>query len=118
MTASDIPLELKGIATSLRNHLGSIIDRTALLQDLLVALEAWYVTFRNARYEDIRERYLALMEGRGAPVRVALPTGELQGTIVGISDEGSLLLQLPTGEEKSVHMGEITRVRTHHVTYD
>jgi BirA family biotin operon repressor/biotin-[acetyl-CoA-carboxylase] ligase len=108
----DLPPEMVGRATSLHQLLGRPVDRAELLDALLAAL----VT----RVDDLdsapgRERLAADLAARcttvGIRVRVELAQGGFEGTAVGVSTDGHLLVEGDDGVCRTVVAGDVVRVR-------
>lgn len=97
-------------ATSLELESGHIVDRTALLADLLHHLRATYDDWR-LRPADLREAYRGLSVTVGEQVRAELPGGEtLEGTATAIDDDGRLVLDTPSGS-RTVGAGDVIHAR-------
>lgn len=103
--------ELHSTATSIKIESGQHVDRIRFLQQLLATLEAWYGTFLQSSYDEIRRAYLAHFELFGQPVRIQQADTVIRGTITGISPEGALGLRRSDGQEITVHSGDVLRVR-------
>jgi BirA family transcriptional regulator, biotin operon repressor / biotin---[acetyl-CoA-carboxylase] ligase len=112
MNEKDFPPELRSTATSLMIESGKPVDRIRFLQQLLASLEAWYGTFLQSSYEEIRRAYLALFELLDQPVRIQQVDASIRGTVTGISPEGSLELRLPGGEAMTIYSGDVLQIRT------
>lgn len=97
-------------ATSLELESGHIVDRTALLADLLLGLGAAYDDWR-LRPADLRQAYRDLSVTLGEPVRAELPGGEtFEGTATAIDDDGRLVVDTPSGE-RIVGAGDVIHAR-------
>jgi len=107
----DLPPELRGIATSLRQLAGDDVDREALLQALLAALGPRIASFdteagRAQLAGDLRSACTTL----GRPVRVDLPDESFTGTAVAVNDVGHLVVDVD-GESRTVVAGDVVHVR-------
>lgn len=105
---ADMPVELRSTATSLREAGGRPVDRAELLRRLLESLETELDAIEAGRSP--LGRYAAACTTIGARVRVETPNGELDGTVVGLSERGELVLETATGVT-TVASGEVVRVR-------
>jgi BirA family transcriptional regulator, biotin operon repressor / biotin---[acetyl-CoA-carboxylase] ligase len=107
----DMPPEIGAIATSLRDVVGAPVDRVALLDRLLDAL--------NAEVEGVvagrspLERYRAVCSTLGTDVRVTMPGKVVVGRASDIDATGSLVLDtaggrvvVPTGEVEAVRRSD------------
>ncbi len=72
--------------------------------------EAWETRFRVWRvsgFAAIREAWLGLAAGLGAPIEVRLPTETLHGRFETLMPDGALSLLLPSGARRAVTAGEV-----------
>ncbi|MBX3357266.1 MAG: biotin--[acetyl-CoA-carboxylase] ligase [Phycisphaeraceae bacterium] len=96
-TASELPDDLPTPVTTLRDELATDANAAGVLDEVLRRLYRAltgrgldHITLMRARRQ---------LHGVGKPARVTLPDGSsLEGTIVGLSDSGTLILRAPTGE--------------------
>jgi BirA family transcriptional regulator, biotin operon repressor / biotin---[acetyl-CoA-carboxylase] ligase len=103
------PNELADRATSLRRALGETVDRTALVADLLAALEPLFDDFESRGAPAAVEAF-SLFAGLPDRCRVAVPgqTGELlEGTALGIDPDGALRVRDETGQVHRILSGEL-----------
>jgi BirA family biotin operon repressor/biotin-[acetyl-CoA-carboxylase] ligase len=107
----DLPLELVGSATSLYLLTGGPVDRSALFEALLAALEPRVaglgtVSGRAAQAADFRTRCATL----GTPVRVELVGGRFEGIARDVTPEGHLVVEVG-GERRTVIAGDVVHLR-------
>jgi len=107
----DLPPELRGVATSLRQLAGVPVDREALLAALLTALGPRVASFATEAGKvqlagDLRSACTTL----GTPVRVDLPDGSFTGTAVSVTDDGHLVVGTDGGP-RTVVAGDVFHVR-------
>jgi BirA family biotin operon repressor/biotin-[acetyl-CoA-carboxylase] ligase len=105
---SDMPAEIGGSATSLSSLAGADVDRAALLDRLLNALDDELVAVEAGRSP--LDRYGAACVTIGREVTVESAGETLAGTALGLDAHGSLLLQTPSGEV-ALSTGEVETVR-------
>lgn len=106
MAAEDLPV---ASATSLLLE-GAATDKTALMIEVLTALNEAYVQWRQDPAA-LAARYAALCVTLGQQVRVVLGgADEVTGTAVGIGDSGGLRVRTPTGE-RVLAAGDVVHVR-------
>jgi BirA family biotin operon repressor/biotin-[acetyl-CoA-carboxylase] ligase len=99
-------------ATDIASHGGTAPSRTALLGALLPSLAQSLAQFSREGFAPFREEWMRLHAWRGR--RVVLSTADrrvTEGTIVGIAEDGALMLASAKGVER-FHSGELSlRVR-------
>ncbi len=109
---SDLPDELLGSATSLRQQVGSPVDRSELFDALLDALGPRAADLesdpgRARQAGDFRARCTTL----GAPVRVELADEVFEGLATDLTPEGHLVVEVG-GATRTVVTGDVVHVRT------
>lgn len=105
---AEMPSELAGAATSLRELSGTLLDRAALLSHLAEALEH-RIAAVEAGLSPV-EAYRAACSTLGALVTVETPEGPVTGRARAIDDHGALLVEGPHGTTR-VPSGELLRLR-------
>ena len=108
---ADLPPELRGVACSLRQLVGSEVDREALLAALLDALGPRVtalatVAGRVRLADDLRAGCTTL----GTIVRVDLPDTSFSGTATSVTDDGHLVVDVE-GTLRTVVAGDVVHVR-------
>ncbi len=108
---SSFPAELSG-ATSLRKELGKPIDRVGLLCQVLLQLESDYFLFLQHRgLEPLLGRVREFSSLIGETVSVSTGEDSVLGEVLGIDEEGKLLLRLSSGKISPLIAGEVRQVR-------
>ena len=107
----DLPDHLVGTVTSLRQEAGRPVDRTALLQALLAALEPRVKALatedgRLLQAADLRQRCTTV----GRRVRVELANEWFEGTATDVTAEGHLLVDTGDGVRTTV-AGDVVHLR-------
>ncbi len=101
------PPEIAARATSIEAELGRSIDRTILLDELLVTIPARYNRLCQGDADDILRAWrIAAPSARGTRVEWSTPQGPRHGVTAGIDDAGALLVQTASGLERII-AGEI-----------
>ncbi len=104
---ADFP-EIRSIATSLSDELGTKVSRLDLVRSLLQETEYLYLAASagNTVYEQWRNRLVTL----GREVQVTTATGEstFEGTAEGVNPDGGLVLRLPDGGLVTVLAGDVS----------
>lgn len=108
----EFPDELRTTATSLKAVCGRELDRFEVLAEVLCSLEFWWEKWASNEFDLFRQAYERLDWLKGKQVIVFLPDGTtVEGTAMGITDEGELMLTLPDGTRQRLVAGDVT-VRT------
>jgi BirA family biotin operon repressor/biotin-[acetyl-CoA-carboxylase] ligase len=107
----DLPDDLAGTATSLRQQTGHPVDRWEVLDALLTALEPRLsdletVPGRARQADDLRRRCTTV----GTEVRIELADSVFEGVAVDVTAEGHLVVD-SGGEFRTVVAGDVVHVR-------
>lgn len=105
MSLKDIPEDLRENSTTLRDEGGKSIDRVEFLQKLLFEMEQEYIRFSTRPFSEIMEEIITLSDTIGREVTVSMPNRIAEGTVVGISKTGALLLKRNDGEIEEIIAG-------------
>ncbi|MBN1823613.1 MAG: biotin--[acetyl-CoA-carboxylase] ligase [Endomicrobiales bacterium] len=104
---NEIPGRLKGIASSLSDHTGAIIDRQELFCGIIAEFDSLYSMYLKEGFGGLEGEYnrSSIMNGR----RVAVEYGGtvLKGFVKGIDKEGFLVLKTEEGGIKKVIAGDV-----------
>lgn len=110
-TDADLPAELVGVACSLRQLAGRPVDRAALLDALLAALAPRVSDLATpagrGRQAGEFERACSTI---GTRVRVELPGESFEGTAVGLTEEGHLVVDVGA-TLRTVVAGDVVHLR-------
>jgi len=105
---SELPVALRRTATSLKIVGGDSVDRSDVLADLLLSLEAHYKAALRGGFDKaltaFRERDYLLSR----TISVETRQGPVIGAAAGIDDRGALLVELPHRRIRSFHSGDVT----------
>lgn len=96
----ELPLELRGIATSLNEELGHEISRNELVKKVLEAFEPLYLGLTSQREKELLERYRNYCPMDGSEVLVEEFGQVVEGIVEGIDEEGALVLRTSQGQRK------------------
>ncbi len=110
----DFPADIGPAATSIRMLTGEKPDRAVVLSELLLQLERSYPLVHSTagRYALLQRVANAsvLMDKR---VRIVREDRALEGRVVGLNDDGSLVIsEDPTGEQKMISAADVVTVLT------
>lgn len=108
MDAAEVPEELQNRMTWLEAATKHPVDANLVLAELCLSLERVYDAMLDNRTESILDEWRTRSVTLGKQVRATSGTNEFEGTARDITQSGSLLLRLASGEDKELHAGEIT----------
>lgn len=101
------PEELQSIATSLRMEAGEVLDRAALVAEICRYMENYseqYVTYGFSRLKTLWEEASGTI---GKNIRATTLREVLEGTAVGITEDGVLQLRLANGDVRGIYSADI-----------
>jgi len=105
----DFPKELQAIATSIKIEKGDEVIRKELAAAIINNFERYYKCFiKTGSIKDYINEYKERSAILGKEVRVTSSTLEIQGTVVDISEDGQLQLELQDGTIKEIISGEVS----------
>jgi len=93
--------------TSLRLETGQYLHLAEQLPRLVLAIEKTYLRLRAGQLESLRGEYLQYLLGFGQTRQYIIGEQLVDGTIVGISPDGKLRLELHLGEIREFDIKEI-----------
>lgn len=109
---TQMPAELRAIASSLRLEAHRTVSRVQLLVALLRELERHYHLLLKDGNTAITERWAAASTfARGKRVRVVNAAGEMLATTAGLDPSGALRIRRDDGREESLVAGEVVEVK-------
>jgi BirA family transcriptional regulator, biotin operon repressor / biotin---[acetyl-CoA-carboxylase] ligase len=103
------PYELGGRATSLRLDRGAAVDRLDVLARMLSAFECAYDSFRSRGVGAAIELWESHAD-LGVRCRARAHGGDIEGTTVGVSPDGGLLIRDDAGTVHRIVSGEVVPV--------
>jgi BirA family biotin operon repressor/biotin-[acetyl-CoA-carboxylase] ligase len=114
LTSSNLPPELKEIATSIENETSRIPRGEDLLQAVTDTFSSFYEALQGENgAKKIREEWTKRSSyASGKPVRVTTETETFTGTTRGIEETGALRVELETGEIRTVYAGDVENLRS------
>ena len=107
VSLASVPPELRAIASSLELELGRAVDRRALQDALVAALDEAVARLRRGDHDAMLREWLALApDARGARISWRTHDEDRGGVTAGVDDEGALLVQTGDGLQRLV-AGEV-----------
>jgi BirA family biotin operon repressor/biotin-[acetyl-CoA-carboxylase] ligase len=105
---TELPVDLRRSATSLKMATGEPVDRSELLARILLSLETTYKEAQKHGFDralsEFRQRDYLLKRS----VSVQTREGSVIGEATGIDNQGALLVQLPHRHVRRFHSGDVT----------
>lgn len=102
----DFPEELQKSATSLRLAGLPSLGRESILANLLLRLEENYLAWKREGFGSVQKRW----NDKALYMNQEVSVGELKGRLLGLAEDGALLLESKEGTRK-IASGEIERLR-------
>lgn len=103
----DFPVELSTIATSLKIALGSEVNRSKLIAKVLEFLEQYTKIYEMHGFAPIKLLWEGYSNTVGKRIRAVMLNEVLDGTAIGISDEGLLKIRLEDGTVRGIYSADI-----------
>lgn len=105
------PEEFRDSSTSLKNELGSDINRVEFVQKLLFELEALYLKFQKEGFSSIIEDWRMMSATIGEWVKITNQTRTIYGEAIGVDGEGALILETGEGKLEKIVAGNCEHLR-------
>ncbi|GIP41633.1 bifunctional ligase/repressor BirA [Paenibacillus sp. J45TS6] len=107
LSEQDYPEELRSIATSLRMESGTSVSRSKLIGEVMNELEARYLQYEKEGFAPILKEWEALSASLGKQVRSVTLNQVIEGTAIGLSDSGGLIVLTEEGKNSTIFSGEV-----------
>ena len=108
LTANELPLELRKIATSLRIESGKTIERAELATQILRELDKDYSRVCSGKFAALADEWEGHCSTIGQQVTVGIGERRLRGRAEALDDDGALLLRTEHGRLERVIGGDVT----------
>lgn len=106
---TEFPEEIRDIAGSLLSQTGKEVDRSLVVARVMERFEENYSKFqRNFDLSLLKEQYEKRLINKGEPVRVLDPRDGFEGTALGITDMGELLIDAGQRDIRTIRAGEVS----------
>lgn len=102
----EFPPEIAHKATSIAKELGTPVEVGRIEEILLASIDRWYTLYNDAGFPPIISRWRELDRTTGRSISVDTPDGLLEGTALGVEDDGSLTIERPDGTRTAIYTGE------------
>ncbi|AZK47204.1 biotin--[acetyl-CoA-carboxylase] ligase [Paenibacillus lentus] len=104
---SDLPPELRTIATSLQIESGRKVDRVVLIGAVIAELEKFYELYLEEGFAPIGHLWEALSVTTGQDITVKTAQGEVRGRAMGLDENGGLLVMQEDHRLTTIFSGEV-----------
>jgi BirA family biotin operon repressor/biotin-[acetyl-CoA-carboxylase] ligase len=108
MRVEQFPDDLRYPATSLAIATGKAVSRLAFTRSLLQELDALYQIYLEQGSAPIFAAWTELCDLNGKEVQVDCNNLLIEGTMVGLADDGALLLRTSDGKIESIYAGDVS----------
>lgn len=106
-SATDFPSELETIATSLKMELGKPVNRAQLIAKILGYLEDYTKLYETHGFGPIKLLWEGYSNTAGKRIRAVMLNETIEGTALGISNEGMLELRMDDGSIRGIYSADI-----------
>jgi BirA family biotin operon repressor/biotin-[acetyl-CoA-carboxylase] ligase len=107
LTASDFPVELRKIATSLRLEQGHLVDRSALAAAILLELDADYARATSGAFESLADEWESQCTTLGRDVTIHVGDRTVRGRAESLDASGALLVRTSHGHLERISGGDV-----------
>lgn len=107
-TTSELPVELRKIATSLRIEAGSTVSRPDLAVTLLRELDRDYARVGAGKFAEVADEWEAHCTTLGQRVTIVMGERRLHGRAEALDDDGALLLRTEHGRLERIIGGDVS----------
>jgi len=107
MRAEQFPADLRYPATSLAIAAGKTVSRLRFTRTLLQEIDALYQTYLEEGSAPIMSAWAELCDLTGKAVQVDCHELKIEGTMVGLAEDGALLVRTATGKIENVYAGDV-----------
>lgn len=104
---TDFPPELETIATSLKMELGKPVNRAQLIAKILGYLEDYTKLYETHGFGPIKLLWEGYSNTAGKRIRAVMLNETIEGTALGISNEGMLELRMDDGSIRGIYSADI-----------
>jgi len=110
MRAEQFPANLRYPATSLAIASGKTVSRLRFTRTLLQEIDALYQTYLEEGSAPIMFAWAELCDLTGKAVQVDCNELKIEGTMIGLAEDGALLVRTATGNMETVYAGDVRPV--------
>ena len=104
---AEMPQEIRGIATSVMEEAGRVVNRSAFTQRLIQSLETQYLSWQKNGFNDVARLWNQYARIEGQWMRAQVGGNNLVGKACGLDEHGFLVLESTKGITERVVAGDI-----------
>ena len=108
LKASDFPVELRKIATSLKIESGRTMDRAQLAAAILRSLDEVYARIHAGEFAAVADEWESRCSTLGRQVSIRMGNRHIQGRAESLGEDGALLLRTDHGHLEHITGGDVT----------
>jgi len=99
-----LPDVIRELATSVKRETGRCFSRTEVIKGILTEVNKWYNILKGKKYSELIFQWKDLTSTLGRTVEIILGKETLRGFAESVNDEGMLIVRLPSGASRVVHI--------------
>jgi len=99
-----LPDVIREFATSVTRETGRCFSRTEVIKGILTEVNKWYNILKEKKYSELIFQWKDLTSTLGRTVEIILGKETLRGFAESVNDEGMLIVRLPSGASRVVHI--------------
>jgi BirA family biotin operon repressor/biotin-[acetyl-CoA-carboxylase] ligase len=108
LNASDLPVELRKLATSLKAELGKPVSRAGLAVAILRELDADYARIGAGQFGAVADEWEKQCGTIGQEVAIRVGDRQIRGCAESLGEDGALLLRTEYGRLERIVAGDVT----------
>jgi len=107
------PDEYRDSSTSLKKEFGHEIDKIEFIKRFLEQFDSDYIDFENGKFLQILDEWRRMSATIGEWVKITTHTGSIYGEVVGVNNDGTLILESEDGNLKKIVAGTLEHLKKH-----
>ncbi len=106
-----LPPAIRETATTIVHELNRVIDKKLLIEDIIIELKSVYARFEKEKGDTLLDEWKRYSNSIGQEVAVKVVNETIEGKIVDIDTDGSLVLEERTGTIRKIIAGEVKIIK-------
>ena len=108
LAASELPVELRGVATSLRIEAGHPVSRAGLAAALLRQLDFDYARILSGEFDEVADEWVRQCSTIGKEVVIQMGSQRINGRAEALDSDGALLVRTGHGRLERIVGGDVS----------